>query len=162
MELHNVFRNDLIIKTQSIFEEYMGSDHGLLNIYDDISLFQKGKSLGLELNAEKGENVHINSSRNSCLKYEPALVNLNQDMVGCIKNHSELFCAHDSGILTKNIAKVAEKMGVVIEPNSEVSSFNIKDNKIVSLTLSDGRVIIGDKFVICSGVGSRKIGKTLG
>ena len=134
----------------------------MINVYGNISQFQAAKAKGLALNLEEQEVVHISSSRNSCVKYEPSMNEWKQEIVGCIKNHSELFAAHDSAVFTRNLGRLSERLGAKIKYNSQVASFTIKDNKIVSLTLDDGKVIIGDKFILCSGVGSRFLGKQLG
>ena len=162
LELHNAFRVDLLNKLGESFEEYLGDDQGLIKVYSDIIDFQGAKAKGLALNLNKGEMVHIHSSRDSCSKYEPSIKEWKQDVVGCMKNHLELFGAHDSRLYTRSLGKLAQKSGAAVEYHAEVKGVNIKDNKIESLVLSDGRVILGDKFVVCCGVGSRNVGQVMG
>lgn len=161
-ELHSMFRHELLTLYKPCFQEYLGTDQGLLKVYSTISEFQAGKAKGLELNLEYGEQIHINSSRNSCFRYEPSMKDWELEIVGCIKNHLELFCAHNSKILTENFARVAQYNGTIIEYNSEVESFEIQNQKVVSLVLKDGRVVKGDKFIICGGTNSKNLGKQLG
>ncbi|OMJ70363.1 hypothetical protein SteCoe_31672 [Stentor coeruleus] len=161
-EIHSYLRHEMISKFDKNFEEYMGNDIGLVEVYSTIKGFHKGKAKGIKINNSYNENVHVYSAREPCTKFEPLMSEWSQEITGCQKNNTELFCAHNSYKLSKNLLNLALSQGVLIEYNADVEAFQIKDNKIVSIRLINGKEIIGDKFIICCGVGSREIGKALG
>lgn len=161
-EIHSYLRHEIVWKYNKFFEEYMGNDIGLVEVYSTTNGYLKGKAKGLKLNANYNENVHVYSSREPCTKFEPLMSEWSQEITGCQKNTTELYAAHDSYKLSKNLLNLAMSQGAVIEYNADVEAFQIKDNKILSLRLKNGQEIIGDKFIICCGVGSRIIGSALG
>ncbi|OMJ79922.1 hypothetical protein SteCoe_19953 [Stentor coeruleus] len=161
-EIHSFLKYEIAWKYKNFYEEYMGSDNGLVEVYSTIRGFRKAEIKGLKIKKRYNENFNAYSSREFCVEFEPSIIEWNQEITGCQKNISELHSAHNSYILSKNLLNLALSQGATIQCNADVESFQIKDKKIISLRLKNGREIKGDKFIICCGVGSRKIGKILG
>jgi len=160
--LHESIRKDLSKTHKEDLDSYLGKDDGLLDVMTTVKNFQSLKKWGLELNHNHEERVRVHSTRQTCAESEPNLKDWRGEIVGCIKNELETQCAFDSYSMTKAFANISAKLGVEILYNAEVTEFKKEGNKVTALALSDGKIIVADKFVICSGVHSRELGAKLG
>ena len=161
-ELQVTLRKELLSNSLVNNEEYLGDDEGLAVFYSTIDKFEACKKRSLELNQKKSTKIHIIATRKASAKHEPLVEEWPVEIVGMAKNFNDYLSAHDSYRLTSCITKMIKQMGVVVQNDSHVESFFVKEGKVTSLTLTNGQELVADKFIICAGVGSRDIGSKLG
>lgn len=161
-ELHTTLRKELLRQSNPIKPEYLGNDLGLTIFYSTLKDFNKVKARSLYLNQSESTNIHVLATRKSCSKYEPTIDTWGIDIVGCVKNHSDYLSAHDSYKLTLALLKQASIGGNLLQCGAEVDGFQVENGKVVSVSLKNGKKIVADKFILCSGSETRVLGKKLG
>ena len=131
---------------------------GKLVFYRSTSSFKAAKNM-----AEKKLALGINSTiltSNQCIALEPQLQQIESDIKGGIFTKEDAVADSYSFCQALN-QWLLQTSYYQLQLNNEIESFNIKNNKIVSISTTQGKNIKVEKVVLACGYASNKLLKLL-
>lgn len=144
VELESEVKFDFDFATNGLFM-FCNTEKGLEK---EIEIAEKAKELGIPAEFYSKEDVN---------KMEPNVV---FDIIGATFFPMD---AHlHPGSLMDGLKSLLKEWGVTFEYHAEINNFEINNDRITKLICSDGRDWNGDSVVMCNGIWSYKLGKSIG
>mgnify|MGYP002152218795 CR=1 FL=1 len=160
--LHKTLREEYSKKYLKELKSYETVDTYLLDVAANKPELQGQKQYCLYMNSRFNQLVRTYTTRQACISFEPSLKHWKGEVLGCLLNEMDTLTGTNSLDLTKSLAEIAKKEGVVFLLGAEISNFKKHQNSVVQAELTDGRIVEAEKWVICAGVHSSSLGKQLG
>jgi D-amino-acid dehydrogenase len=138
--------------------EYNDIHEGLLYLYRDPKRLEAGVAK-MKLIQDHGQRQEI-LDPDGVAKVEPALAPVKHKLAGAIYGLSD--SSGDSVKFTRGVQAVCERMGTKFVLGTGVKKLIAKGGRIDALATETGDTIGGDVFVLCAGVHSPQIARTVG
>lgn len=145
-----------IAETEKI--DYHDIHEGLLYLYRDPKRLEAGVAK-MKLIRDHGQPQEI-LDPDGVARVEPALAPVKHKLAGAIYGLSD--SSGDSVKFTRGVQAVCERMGTKFVLGTGVKKLVAKGGRIDALATEAGDTIEGDVFVLCAGVHSPQIARTVG
>jgi len=137
---------------------YDGLEGGLLYLYRSPQSFARGAG-NTRILAEEGLELRA-VDRDEMARIDPALAPVKEQFAGAVFCPSD--ASGDARVFTRALARhCAERLGVTFKFGTEITGFETDGDRVTGLATRSGTVA-GDEFVMCLGVFSPFLARSLG
>lgn len=137
--------------------DYHGLTGGLLYLYRKPESFDRG-ARNTKVLTDEGLELRV-VTRDEAARIDPALEPVKDKFAGALYAPSDE--SGDARVFTQNLAKWTAERGVTYRFNTEITGFDVSGDRIRAVLTRSGP-IEADAFVLCLGVFSPKLAKSLG